>query len=756
MSAVVSLAGDHAGSELARLVLPREGLAPVLAAARAALRGQALETAWAEAALAFVRINPGAGPTRRLLELTAAHGRSCGPALLIETAATAQLVCRHTGGRAAARLLEAVDPVLAGQPDELAALLRTLGGLARRQPRAVEPALRSMAELAPQLGHGGWRAWLDTGLRAYATDRARLLAYLALEDPLARERLADHGRAGALRRAAPAAAAFASSLTGERCRLRFVAAARRPSLAFPVIVLPDGEPSLPAADQADYAAAVLAHAAAHRLFGGALRFEPKRLKPVQLALIGLIEDARVETLAMRRWPGLRRLWARHHEIARATARTAPMLMARLARALFDDHADDPDGWIEKARRLVAEARDRLGDPSISREIGGLLGNDLGQMRLSFNARTYLVEPVYRDDHAILWSTEAPPAAEASEIDVAVEAVRRREEESADGRSREDDRSRDQEPTGRARARGADPTERPVIARLPEWDHAAQISRPDWVTVKAWPPAPADPAVLDRLAGSAGSARRIEALVRQARLGLPARLKRQHEGDALDLDAAITTAVARRAGETPDPRVYRRTERRVRDVATLLLVDRSASTADPLAGGRGRVIDVLVEAAFVLAQASDRLGDPVAVEGFDSAGRADVRIVPIKDFAEPFGGRAVERLAGLRPGHSTRLGAALRYGASRLASRRSYRRVLIVVSDGEPFDIDTDDPAYLLEDARRAVAELRAQAIDAFGIGIATGAASGGRIFGRGNFVPVARIEDLPRALAALYFRLSAR
>ena len=599
------LAGDRASRELAALVRPREGLAAVLAAALDALRGEASRAAWAEAALAFVRINPGAGPTRRLLELTAAHGRSCGAALLIETASAAGLTCRHAGGRAASRLLEAVEPVLAERPDELSSLLETVGGLAQRQPRAVEPALRSMAELAPQLGHAGWRAWLETGLRAYATDRTRLLAYLALEDPLARERLADHGRAGALRRAAPAAAAFAASLTGERCRLRFVARARRPSLAFPVIVLPDGEPSLPAADQADYAAAVLAHAAAHRLFGAALRFEPKRLKPVQLALIGLVEDARVESLAMRRWPGLRRLWSRYHAMSPATARTAPMLMARLARALFDEGADDPDGWIEKARRLVTEARDRLGDPAISREIGGLLGNDLGQMRLSFNARTYLVEPVYRDDHAILWSTEAPPATEASEIDVTVEAVRRREEESPDGRSREDDRHRDEERTGRARARGADPTERPVIARLPEWDHAAQISRPDWVTVKAWPPAPADSAVLDRLAGSASAARRIEALVRQARLGLPARLKRQHEGDALDLEAAITAMVERRAGETPELRVYRRTERRVRDVATLLMVDRSASTADRLTGGRGRVIDVLIDAAFVLAHAGDR-------------------------------------------------------------------------------------------------------------------------------------------------------
>jgi nitric oxide reductase NorD protein len=195
---------------------------------------------------------------------------------------------------------------------------------------------------------------------------------------------------------------------------------------------------------------------------------------------------------------------------------------------------------------------------------------------------------------------------------------------------------------------------------------------------------------------------------------------------------------------------------LRDVATLLLVDTSESTRDRLPGRVTRILDEEVRAAAVLARAVDALGDRLAIEGFASDGRNDVRITPVKDFRERFEGAAVGQLAGLAAGYSTRLGAALRHGACRFAGERAYRRLLIVVTDGEPFDVDSDDPVYLLEDSRHAVKELRAAGIDVFGLGIGASFAAGARIFGRGNFVPLARPDDLSKALAALYFRLSAR
>jgi nitric oxide reductase NorD protein len=116
----------------------------------------------------------------------------------------------------------------------------------------------------------------------------------------------------------------------------------------------------------------------------------------------LVEDARVEQLAIGRFPGLRRFWLPFHLAEASGVVTAPALMARLSRALLDPSYFDPHGWVNKGRDLFFAERVRWTDPAISRSIGGLLGNDLGQMRVQFNPRTYVVEPAYRDDHQGLW------------------------------------------------------------------------------------------------------------------------------------------------------------------------------------------------------------------------------------------------------------------------------------------------------------------------------------------------------------------
>ncbi len=743
---------------LGRMVLARETLAPSFREASTVAEGFApdLWEDWCASALGLQRVNAGVACTLAFFAATTRLGRRGDLSTPVAVARAAQAICRQAGSRAATALTSATEALAGLVGADVDPVLTALVDLSQKRPEAVEPAISVLAQVLPVVGPSAYGEWLAAGLRAYATDKARLRAYVALEDPLARERLRDHGRAGALRRAMPEAIGFAAALSGEKPTIRFAHGAARASLAAPIVVMPESFPDVPAEEQGALAAAVLAHATAHRLFGGA-PFDPRRLKPVQIALTSLIEDARVETLALRRFPGLARLWRPFHVIGPDTARTVPFLMARMARALFDPTYEDPEHWIAKARALFAAAGERLDDPAISREIGSLLGNDLGQMRLSFNAKTWVVDPIYRDDHAGLWTSERPPEAEATEIDVAVEAMRRTEEERDDGRPRDDLPPETDEAVGRARPAPAGEDGGTMIGRLPEWDHEAAQERPDWVTVRAYRPSPTAEEAVDRLSDAvAGPARRVEAMIRGARLGLPQRLKRQGEGDMLDLDAAIGAAIARRVGEAPDHRVYRRTDRKIRDLATLLLIDTSESTRDRLPGRSSRVLDVEIEATAVLATAIDALGDRLALEGFASDGREDVRITAVKDFAERFDTQSKARLAGLTPGRSTRLGAVLRHGGRRFAGQRAYRRLLVVITDGEPFDVDCDDPVYLVEDARRAVRELRSAGIDAFGLGIGATHTTGDRIFGRGNFVALARPEDLGKALSALYFRLASR
>jgi nitric oxide reductase activation protein len=208
---------------------------------------------------------------------------------------------------------------------------------------------------------------------------------------------------------------------------------------------------------------------------------------------------------------------------------------------------------------------------------------------------------------------------------------------------------------------------------------------------------------------------------------------------------------REAGEMPNDRLYRATALQTRDLATLLLVDVSESTRS------GGVLDIERVAVALLADAMSRLGDPFALLAFASNGREQVRLTRIKGFAEPFAAPARARLAGLRPGLSTRLGAALRHAGAELAGVRSFRRLVLVLTDGEPSDIDVADPLDLVEDGRRAVLGLRARGIDSFAVVLGThGAETAGRMFGRSARVALRRLDDLPARLSDLYFRLSRR
>ncbi|MBO0711606.1 MAG: VWA domain-containing protein, partial [Acetobacteraceae bacterium] len=246
-------------------------------------------------------------------------------------------------------------------------------------------------------------------------------------------------------------------------------------------------------------------------------------------------------------------------------------------------------------------------------------------------------------------------------------------------------------------------------------------------------------------------RRVDRLVRAVRAGRVRRLRRQPDGEDLDLDAVIDAEVGVAAGEMPDARVYRRYLPGARDLATLVLIDVSESTR------HSGVLDRERQAVALLGGAIAQVGDPFALMAFASDGRAHVRLTRVKDFTDPFGVEQRARLAGLKPGLSTRLGAALRHAGAEIASVRSFRRLVLVLTDAEPSDVDVPDPADLLEDSRRAAFALRARGIDTFGVvPRADGAEQASRIFGPASFAVLPRLEDLPARLSDLYFRLSRR
>jgi hypothetical protein len=714
---------------------------------------------WAAAVLGLVEVNAGARCLIAFLT-SSKHHAADGAAPLLRAALAAAEICRHAGAAAATAAI-AAEPIARGAWDAAALpqWWRIMAHLARQAPESVEPVAARMAQMLSACSVDGFADFIGAGLKAAASSKTRRLAFFSMQDDLSQRLLARASAGAGFAETEATTRAFVTALWGTPPLLLTLAIdpaqgpQRRSSIAGPLIRLPEFYRGVQGdAARALYKAAA-AHAQAHLVFGGPL-FPIRTLKPLQVALVGLVEDARVETLAMRRLPGLRGLWSPYHVALPASIATAPALLARLARALFDPACQDDDGFVRKGRALFAAAAARLQDPAISREIGMLLGNELGQMRVQFNARTYAVKPFYRDDGLGLWDfgKHAPTSGEALELTVDAARITHQPDGAHAGRRSE----AATDASGRARSVAPDPRGI-VIATYPEWDLAHGIARPDWTTVREVPARFADPRLVeDALAGAGMLRGRITRLVRSVRIGRITRRKRQLQGHDLDIDAMLEAGLALRMGIDPDPRIFRSSAATPGDLAVLLLIDVSESTRDRLKSGSS-ILDVERLAVAVLAEAMATLGDPFCLLAFASNGRDDVWITTVKAFGDAYDRSCAGRLAGLTSGLSTRLGAALRHAGAVIAEVASARKLVIVLTDGEPSDIDVTDPIDLVEDARRAAAGLRASGVDGFGVVLdPTGMGSATKIFGRGNTMLVHRPDDLPDRLSEVYFRLARR
>ena len=297
-----------------------------------------------------------------------------------------------------------------------------------------------------------------------------------------------------------------------------------------------------------------------------------------------------------------------------------------------------------------------------------------------------------------------------------------------------------------------------VYRYPEWDAYAKSFHPEGTIVRAAPPA----------AGSSDWARESASehvvLIRQVRerfgqlRAQRLRLRRQPNGDEIDLDACVTAFSDRAAGRSPDDRFYATVRMTRRELAIFLLVDASASTSARIDADH-RVIDVERLSAFVAAEAFDALGDAWAIAAFSSSGRADVRVAEVKGFGERNTALTGSRLAALEPSNATRLGAALRHATAELAERPESHRLLLVLSDGRPNDRDGYiDEDYAVEDSRRAVAEARLSGVTCYCITIDPEQPQEyvGRIFGEGGYRALARTSHLPEVLLQAVQRLLQR
>lgn len=761
---------------LARLLPGREdleaGVRHVHAEAEKVFRDGSFE-AWFAACRHLAECHLGTDTTFAYMRSSTTCARAAGidAALALERAAVT--VGQLAGAGAAREFLDHAVEIarLLGNAEQYRRWLDLIADLAGAAPESVGLVAGESRRLLRFVGVDGLSAWVLDGLRAAGASPEGRRRFFALATPLSRGLL--HEEAGDLplvsveRRLR----AYVQALFGVTLSLRHHTPEEGPDgtggrkrVAFDgsTVHVPAYVPGLRGEEAIHVYRAALAHVAAHLTWSGE-RFTVGRLKPLQVALVSLIEDARVENLAMRRYPGLHDLWLPLHKATRDDGLSSSVLLARLSRALIDPEYIDGNPWVEKGRRLFFEARSEWEDPAFARRIGGLLGNDLGQMRVQFNARTYQVQPTYRDDNSGLWDLPEPEGRPEDDPNAMVEGARPEKQEQEDADAADD--VLDEADAG---ADGRDISVQPNIEMRDgdgagdgitlhaEWDYEAERYRPDWVTVIESRPHMGSPDLVDRiLQDNPGVARRTQALIRMARISRPTRMKRQPDGEQLDLDACLDAAISSRIGLTPDPRVYITTARRHRDLSVLLLLDVSQSTADKVPGTGGTVLDMEMSAAAVMADAMAGLGDRFAIQAFCSSGRHEANIYRVKDFQEPFGPVARSRLAGLSSGLSTRMGAFIRHGARSLANQATLRRLLLVVTDGEPSDVDTPDRRYFAEDARKAVQALAGRGIDVLGIGLGGGDDQYLRtIFGRRGYIIVPKLNALPHRLLSVYLRLA--
>ena len=289
---------------------------------------------------------------------------------------------------------------------------------------------------------------------------------------------------------------------------------------------------------------------------------------------------------------------------------------------------------------------------------------------------------------------------------------------------------------------------------PEWDHRRRVYLPDYCRVLT---ADAQPvSEIPDFLRSPQTQRRIRNVKRQFEALRPKRqhLPRQIDGEDLDIEAAVAARIELKTTGEHSDRVYRANRNQERDLAVSIMLDTSRSTESVIAGRQ--VIDIEREALIALAWGLDTCGDDTAIHTFSSLRRDRVFVHNVKRFDEPMSASIEARVAGLKPGFYTRLGAAIRHSSADLQRQAKQRRLLIVITDGKPNDLDHYEGRHGIEDSHMAVREARRNGQSVFGVTIDNKAqATFARIFGSGGFAVISKPEKLISALPQIYRHLVA-
>jgi len=718
------------------------------------------------------KMGRGVEPLLMFLAEWPAVARTLGEDALPAISATIHTLWKSPNGKAINPFLQSLPAVARRLPSRepfqrylslsLDFMERTTGSIHGHHKTFASPGLPLFFEQAPnllgKLSIGGLGRWVEYGIRNHNHHPERQREYFSLQSAdaravLQRERrgtlLADHTRVLDLYLQAlwteeallvpftvntdtqtPAATPEGEAPTGMPSQVQ-------PYFDDMGMRLPDVYDDRAGVRGIDRYRAALAHMVGHRRWS-----QPQvadNWSPFQRLAVETFEDARIDLLLVREYPGLKRtLLALHPKPVQGACndQTHSCLRHRLAmisRAILDpDHGYTDVHLLDFVGRFHQLMAPSDNGQSHTKDVAGLalscvarIRRQSDQLPLVYFADT---EVDYRDDNRHLWIY-----------------IEEGDEESSFDEARSSEAS--------PQVDGLPP--RPY----PEWDHHSQTYRPDWVSLYERLHPSGNPADIDRiLTRHAALAKQLKRMLDLLKPQDKVRIRFQEEGSEVDLDVAIRSLIDFKSGAAPDPRINMSHRTDGRDIAVLLLLDLSQSLNDPVAGAQGEggtsVLDLSREAVTLLAWAIEQLGDGFAIAGFHSNTRHDVRYQHIKGFSERFNDDVKGRLAGMEAAFSTRMGAALRHAGHYLGARQADKKLLLILTDGQPSDIDVHDERQLIEDSRQAVRELDQDGIYTHCISLDPKAdAYVSDIFGP-RYTVIDHVQRLPERLPKLFMALT--
>ncbi len=731
-----------------------------------------------QGARALKQLGRGCDLVAAYLENAPQVARDIGQDIVPDLVQTGMAMASKTSGSVIA-LIFSTAPIAAsrlGDEQLFRGYLQLLNLLIAQAPRGLRPMLDHLETLLTHLTLGGLRRWALWGAQAHRTDYPEQVRYFGLESYASQAMLQQERKGTLLIDVQRRINMYLRGLWGRDFFMRPTSGdfehrqGYRPYIENYLIHIPDAYDDMNGISGLEVYRATATHCAAHMAYTRT-PISAENLNPLQMAMIAVVEDARIEQLAINAFPGLRQLWASLHVATPDQAATIGGSLNRIARALLDPDYDDPAPIIAKARILFQEAQDRLLDNTLSWDIGVNLAHDLAQLRIPFQPRSDLLTAIYRDDNRYFWEFEAFDFDKAQSAGYeSVQQVRKyvsvmEMANEIDCELAGDDAQEvwvlaselfpyEDNGVSYNETEGKEPVADPH--HYPEWDYQIQLERPFWTTVQEKRSRLGDLGIIEAIASQhKRTLGKLKFLLDAIQPQGVTRIRKLEDGDEVDINAAIHAMIDIRMHQQPNSRIMMRSVRKVRDISVMVLIDLSESTNETVTGQEYSVLDLTRQATVLLADAINKIGDPFAIHGFCSDGRHDVEYYRFKDFDQPYNDIPKAKLAGMSGQLSTRMGAAIRHAGYYLKQQKSAKKLLLVITDGEPADIDVRDPQYLRFDTKKAVEAVARNGVSTFCMSLDPRADQYvSRIFGARNYMVIDHVERLPEKLPLLYAGLT--